>query len=578
MNKLAMFVPLAKADAAQRLVYGYFDETPDRSGEVFDYASSKPNFEAWSDSFAKATDGKSVGNIRAQHGKVAAGKLEKIAFDDSAKRIEFCARIVDDQEWAKVEAGVYTGFSPGGRYAKRWRDGGYTRYTAEVAELSIVDIPCNPAATFTMVKADGVEAEVEFALDKAYEPGNEATKARAEEMAKAHDGTSWKDHVVQARADLIAENAADALAKMAGDESTEVPGGPAASEAAGDTQPAAPALLDTLSAALAKADGILEQSPLATATPPSPASIYASALSGALLKSDVALPIAPPSPEAVALIGADLQASIAAVGAIRAAVEPTLEKGLWSLGDVVSSLQSFSWIAQDVTDEASWEGDGSPLPQKAVDIVKALKAFLIAMIEEEVSEMLARLQANSGPDVSIVLEGAEMELANQIVDLVKADGGRMEKAGARNSRADTARIQAIHDKAHELGAACAVDEAGMTKAADVAAENERLAKAVADVLPRFEGMIGEIESLRAGREADRAEMAKMAAQLSALSNQPAPTKIELAVMREKAEDNNTLTKGADGDADLSNLPAAERSKALETKALQMRHTRIAGAR
>src|SRR5579875_2669396 len=114
---LTMFVPLAKADAAQRLVYGSIDETPDRAGEVMDYATAKPAFEAWSETMHKASGGKSFGNIRAQHDlKKAAGKLTDIAFDDDAKRISFVAHIVDDQEWAKVEAGVYTGFSPGGSY------------------------------------------------------------------------------------------------------------------------------------------------------------------------------------------------------------------------------------------------------------------------------------------------------------------------------------------------------------------------------------------------------------------------------------------------------------------------------
>jgi hypothetical protein len=80
----------------------------------------------------KASGGKSFGNIRGQHNpKIAAGLLKSIEFDDEAKRIDFCAKIVDDQEWAKVEEGVYTGFSPGGSYAKRWPDGGYHRYTPE---------------------------------------------------------------------------------------------------------------------------------------------------------------------------------------------------------------------------------------------------------------------------------------------------------------------------------------------------------------------------------------------------------------------------------------------------------------
>jgi hypothetical protein len=92
------------------------------------------------------------------HGAVAAGKLIDIAFNDAQKRIEICGKVVDDAEWQKVEEGVYTGFSQGGRYLKRWPDPAapaLMRYTAEPLEISLVDHPCLPEATFTVVKADG---------------------------------------------------------------------------------------------------------------------------------------------------------------------------------------------------------------------------------------------------------------------------------------------------------------------------------------------------------------------------------------------------------------------------------------
>lgn len=162
---MSLFIPLRKVDAAQRLVYGQIDETPDRAGEVFDYKSSKKHFVAWSKTIKKASGGKSLGNVRAMHGSVAAGKLESISFDDKNRSIQLTARIIDDGEWEKVEQGVYTGFSPGGRYIKRWRDGNLTRYTAEPSEISIVDLPCIPSASFTMVKADGAEVEVPFSAD-----------------------------------------------------------------------------------------------------------------------------------------------------------------------------------------------------------------------------------------------------------------------------------------------------------------------------------------------------------------------------------------------------------------------------
>jgi hypothetical protein len=157
-----MFIPLRKVDAAQRLVYGFIDETPDRSREVFDYESSKAHFQTWSDGLAKATDGKSLGNVRSMHQAVAAGKLTQLDFDDVNKRVELCAHIVDDAEWEKVEQGVYTGFSPGGKYLKRWKDGENTRYTARPSEMSLVDLPCIPSAAFTLVKADGLTEQRSF--------------------------------------------------------------------------------------------------------------------------------------------------------------------------------------------------------------------------------------------------------------------------------------------------------------------------------------------------------------------------------------------------------------------------------
>lgn len=160
---MSLFIPLRKVDAAQRLVWGRIDETPDRAGEIFDYASSKPHFAAWSAEMQKASGGRSLGNLRAMHGPSAAGRLEDIAFDDQAKSVELVGRVIDDDAWKKVEAGVYTGFSPGGRYVKRWPDGEHFRYTAKPAEISLVDLPCIPSATFTLVKADGLSEERPFA-------------------------------------------------------------------------------------------------------------------------------------------------------------------------------------------------------------------------------------------------------------------------------------------------------------------------------------------------------------------------------------------------------------------------------
>ena len=165
MTSLDLFLPLTKVDLDRRLVTGVATaETPDRSGEICDYASSKPYFEKWSAEALEASGGKSLGAVRAMHGRIAAGKLTGIEFDDEARRIVVAAKIVDDDEWRKVTEGVYTGFSQGGRYVKRWPDpeSGLVRYTAEPHEISLVDLPCLPDATFEVVK-DGVVEKRAFA-------------------------------------------------------------------------------------------------------------------------------------------------------------------------------------------------------------------------------------------------------------------------------------------------------------------------------------------------------------------------------------------------------------------------------
>lgn len=206
MSDLNLFIPITKIDAAKRLVYGVATaESEDRSGEICDYASTKPNYEKWSAEIGKASAGKSFGNLRAMHGNIAAGKLTSISFNDDAKQIEICAKVVDDGEWRKVEEGVYTGFSQGGRYAKRWQDdAGLQRYTAEPSEVSLVDLPCLPSATFKMIKADGAIEMRSFRMTVQH--GAAEIGKQAEELAKAAGRPdAWPEFLTQARAALEKE-------------------------------------------------------------------------------------------------------------------------------------------------------------------------------------------------------------------------------------------------------------------------------------------------------------------------------------------------------------------------------------
>lgn len=214
------FFQLQKIDEEKRLVYGRaVQEVPDRANEVLDYETSKPLFEEWSRTQLDASMGKSAGNVRSMHDpKSSAGIIvpQGLTFNDAEKAIDICVHVVDDQDWQKVEKGVYTGFSVGGQYAKRWQDDGLkkTRYTAWPSEISLVDRPCIPSATFFDVqKADGSVLRKSFVVDgkpmadeaelnKAFPPkkeepdGDEAPKKgdtkTVEGQKMEFDGKDWK--------------------------------------------------------------------------------------------------------------------------------------------------------------------------------------------------------------------------------------------------------------------------------------------------------------------------------------------------------------------------------------------------
>lgn len=187
MPELQLFVPLAKVDATLRHVHGVLaEEALDKAKEIFDYDTSKPYFQKWNESFHALTmhlDTPSVGNVREMHTKSAAGKFIKMDYDDVNKRIDVVAEVVDDQAWKKVLKGVYTGFSIGGDYARKFDDPtvpGAKRYTAIPAEGSLVDNPCMYGATIKIIKSDGSTDLVKFV-------GNGEGLEKATKRVAGHD-------------------------------------------------------------------------------------------------------------------------------------------------------------------------------------------------------------------------------------------------------------------------------------------------------------------------------------------------------------------------------------------------------
>lgn len=160
------FIPITKVDEEKREVWGVLsEEKPDLAGEIMDYGWSKANFQKWSDETLAASQGKSAGNLRAMHQPIAAGKLISLQLNDAQKSIFIGAKVVDDNEWRKVQEGVYTGFSVGGAYGKRAMSNNLMRYEAKPSEASLVDKPCLPSALYSVIKADGSTELRKFAAE-----------------------------------------------------------------------------------------------------------------------------------------------------------------------------------------------------------------------------------------------------------------------------------------------------------------------------------------------------------------------------------------------------------------------------
>lgn len=229
-RKWRRFVPITKIDVEKRLVSGIgAEELPDKGGEIMDYASSKPHFEEWSGSIEKATAGKSKGNVRAMHGKIAAGKLTAIEFDDAAREIPVVAKIVDDQEWDKCLEGVYTGFSIGGEYGRTWADPadpGLKRYTAIPSEISIVDNPAMYGTHFEVHKSGGAVMRKIFTGARPYQVQDEfLEKLRGDGTLKKDDRPGVVKMIEDALASANeaitwARNLAAELALLEGDPDT----------------------------------------------------------------------------------------------------------------------------------------------------------------------------------------------------------------------------------------------------------------------------------------------------------------------------------------------------------------------
>jgi hypothetical protein len=156
VDKLLKFFALEKVDEAQRIVYGVVaEEAVDTDGEIWDYETGKPLYQATAEKIGKASDGENIMPLREMHQLKAVGAGKSMEFDDAAKKVRMSFKVVDDTTWKKVCEKVLLGFSHGGKYLRKWSEHGKNYYTSLPGEVSLVDHPSMPGAFIEYVKVDG---------------------------------------------------------------------------------------------------------------------------------------------------------------------------------------------------------------------------------------------------------------------------------------------------------------------------------------------------------------------------------------------------------------------------------------
>lgn len=145
---MKLYVPIAKLDQQQRMVYGYAStEALDSQGEVVRkeaLAAALPDYLRFA-------------NIREMHQPSAVGIAKEAAIDE--KGLWIGAKIVADDAWLKVREGVYKGFSIGGFVTSRDTSDPTVITGLDLAEISLVDRPANPEAVIEIFKSAGTGSD-----------------------------------------------------------------------------------------------------------------------------------------------------------------------------------------------------------------------------------------------------------------------------------------------------------------------------------------------------------------------------------------------------------------------------------
>lgn len=379
--KFRKFIPFVKVDAARREVWGIVTaEVPDKDDEVCDYAKSKPYYKAVIEEMSKATNGVNFFPLREMHQLSAAGKCIGFDFKDADREIVMGFKVVDDDAWKKVDEGVYTGFSQGGRKVGEQTPDpvykGCMRYTADPSEVSLVDNPCLGVAHFAYVNKVGqVEMRKFLHTEEAAVIPLGRLAAIVEKAVARRNTSSGSSGVVTAGSGgtsvaSSAPGAARNTPKAAkANRTSRVP----TQDLLGPNIDAV--LLGRIKKGWRRAARVYVNARLRSSTNTTTAKVLSK------LRPDV--------------LGLDDD-----LGKL------SLNKGMYEVSRLAQCVQELGYLTYAVCNEQQWEGDkDSPLPGMVNECVNRAIEALIAMVQEETSELKAELEARLANEPDEDLKG-----------------------------------------------------------------------------------------------------------------------------------------------------------------------------
>jgi hypothetical protein len=383
------FIPFAKVDVAKREVWGIVTaEVKDKGGEICDYESTVPYYKAWSAEFVKATDGKSVGNLRYMHQMRVVGKGVGLEFRDTDKEIWMGYKVTEDAAWKDVEDSVLTGFSQGGRYVKGPDAEG--RYTADPSEVSLVDNPALGVCHFAFIRANGevemrkvrsepvpefvatlqkapvftdLRAAINAHFDKAAATATPATREEITEIVRKAVSDFVKGEAKTKSVDGVElPPKCFAFVGDKDDPSTwKLP-----IEFPGDDEKTKTHIQNAL-ARFGQTEGIPEDEK-----------------AGVLKRIKAAA-----KKHGIDTESEDANKALDGIRLVKGALD-LVQKGMYDVAQFAGLIDALSWLQRMADMERESEGDESTVPAELLDLIGQLCQNFLAMAEEETKELLTR--------------------------------------------------------------------------------------------------------------------------------------------------------------------------------------------